>query len=69
MKKPYNEILKGLRINNKLTQKKLASKLHKAESTIRMWELGKNKPDFDTLNSLADFYQVSVDFIMGRVEE
>ena len=37
----FGEKIKELRKSNKFTQKQLAEKLGKAESTIRMWELAK----------------------------
>ena len=36
--------------NEKLTQKELAESLHKSESAVRMWELGKSEPDLQTVD-------------------
>ncbi|EJQ36380.1 hypothetical protein IEC_03850 [Bacillus toyonensis] len=50
--------IKELRKSNKFTQKQLAEKLGKAESTIRMWELGTNTPNAKTIVELAKVLNV-----------
>lgn len=59
------ENIRALRQGASLTQKDLAEKLYKSESTVRMWELGKSEPDNDTLLNLATIFNVSVDDILG----
>ncbi|MFJ7953962.1 helix-turn-helix domain-containing protein [Lysinibacillus sp. NPDC096418] len=48
------EIIRDARKAKKLTQKQLAQKLGKVESTVRMWELGKNKPPAEILGILGN---------------
>lgn len=50
--------IKELRKSKKITQKQLAEKIGKVESTVRMWELGKNKPQPDSLKKLAEVLEV-----------
>ncbi|PGU05382.1 helix-turn-helix domain-containing protein [Bacillus cereus] len=58
--------LRKLRKNNNLTMKELGQKLNLAESTISGYENGNRKPDYDTLNKFADFFEVSTDYLLGR---
>ncbi len=66
MKTNFSQRLRALRDARGLTQAALGSQLHKGESTVRMWELGKNEPDHQTLVALAEFFNVSVDYLLGR---
>jgi transcriptional regulator, XRE family len=61
-------ILKELRKSRKLLQKDLARYLQVAESTYSYWEQGKFEPDTETLKKLADYFDVSVDYLLGRAE-
>jgi transcriptional regulator with XRE-family HTH domain len=58
--------LKELREREGISQYKLAADLGVAQSTVGMWENGKNKPEYATLNAIADYFQVSVDYLLGR---
>lgn len=51
--------IKQLRKEKKLTQKALAEKLGKVESTVRMWELGKNLPSPEALRDIAGILECS----------
>ena len=59
--------IRELRNRAGLTQKELAERLYKSESAIRMWELGKSEPDLQSINALAEIFNVSVDYILGTV--
>ena len=37
-------------------------------SAIGMWEQGRREPDYETLESLADFFNVDIDFLIGRTD-
>lgn len=58
--------LKKLREREKISQYKLAADIGVAQSTVGMWENGKNKPDVDTLQKIADYFDVTVDYLLGR---
>lgn len=58
--------LKNLRKKNNLRQQDLATKLGVARTTIANYEQGTRFPDKDTLNSLANFFNVSIDYLLGR---
>lgn len=58
--------IKHLRKNANMTQIQLSQLLETDQSTISKWELGKCLPDVPTLLKLADFFNVSLDFVLGR---
>ena len=60
------EILAELRKDKNLKQKDLAELLNLSIGTISNYETGSHEPDFATLNILADFFQVSTDYMLGR---
>lgn len=66
MSQDYGKIIKKLRLKEGWTQKELAQKLFKAESTIGMWEQGRREPDYDSLKALSFLFKVPVDFIIGN---
>ncbi|AKL94981.1 putative phage repressor [Clostridium aceticum] len=59
-------ILKKLRQEKDLTQRELAKLLSLSPSTVAMYETGQRKPDSDTLKVLADFFNVTIDYLLGR---
>ncbi|GGE58368.1 helix-turn-helix domain-containing protein [Priestia taiwanensis] len=60
------ENLRRLRKQEGLTMKELGQKLHLAESTISGYEIGNRTPDYETLGRIADFFEVSIDYLLGR---
>lgn len=63
-----SERLKALRASKKLTQAQAAAALKMSESGLQNYERGIRKPPCDVLLAIADFYQVSADYILGRVD-
>ena len=61
--------LKKLRENAGFTQDAFAKKIGVAQSTIGMWESGRREPDHETTSRLADFFDVSIDYIVGRIDD
>lgn len=55
-----------LRLDNNYSQTQLAKKLKVHQTAISQWELGKSFPDILTMQKLADIYDVSIDYILGR---
>lgn len=60
--------IKELREENSLTQTQLAKKLGYSQTAIAKWESGQRSPDADTIISLALFFNVSTDFLLGLVD-
>lgn len=57
--------LKKARNNTGFTQREVAKELKMSKSTIASYETGRTQPDIETLGQLADFYGVSVDWLLG----
>lgn len=53
--------LKELRETHHISQAKLAKALGVSQSTVAMWEVGKSRPEYDTLMKLAEYFSISVD--------
>jgi transcriptional regulator with XRE-family HTH domain len=64
----FSEQLKNLRKSWDLTQAKLADALDTTQRNISYLESGKVEPDLQTLWKIADFFDVSIDFLVGRKE-
>lgn len=47
------------------TQRQIADILNLKQSTLAGYEIGRTQPDIETLGKLADFYAVSVDWLIG----
>lgn len=60
------ERLRQLRKEKKISMKLLGEVVGVSESTISLYENGKRKPDPDMLVQFADFFGVSVDYLLGR---
>lgn len=61
----FSERLKRLRMEKGITQKELADRLHVSRSTIAGYESLGKEPDGEKLCALADFFGVSVDYLLG----
>ena len=65
----FQNIFKRLRTSSGLTQVEMAEKLGISRSTIGMYETGAREPDFETLEKIADFFNVDTDYLLGRTEK
>lgn len=63
------ERIKNLREDNDLSQAKLAQKLHISQRTYSHYESGSRKLPLDILIMLADYYDCSVDYLLGRTKK
>lgn len=61
--------LKSLRTRRKITQSDFAKVIGVARTTYAMYEQGQREPDYATLQKIADYYEVSLDFLVGRENE
>ncbi len=62
----FSKILKTLREREHLTQKELANEIKVRQSIISRYENAILEPDIKTLIALADFFNVSIDELVGR---
>ncbi|HJC49077.1 MAG TPA: helix-turn-helix domain-containing protein [Candidatus Anaerostipes avicola] len=62
----FDEILWKLRKKRGISQKKLAEDLGMSTGIIGMYESGKRKPSYEALEQIADYFNVSIDYLTGR---
>lgn len=65
----FSKRLGELREKSRLTQKELSSRLGMARTTYSGYENGAREPDHQTLQKFADFYDVSIDYLLGRTTD
>lgn len=58
--------IKGLREKNNISQKDFAVKIGVSNVVLSRYESDERKPDYDTLHLIADFFEVSIDYLLGR---
>jgi len=61
--------LKLLRTEAGLTQQDFANIIMVKRTTIGMYEAGKREPDFETMEKIADYFNVSMGYLMGEDKE
>lgn len=64
----FGEFLANLRKERGFYQKEVAAYLNVTVATISNYEKGVHAPDLDTLVKLADFYDVSTDYLLQRTQ-
>lgn len=65
----FSLCLKKLRMKIKLSQKQIAEELKISQQQYSKWEGGIITPNAETLVRLADYFDVSVDYLLGRKRE
>ena len=63
----FGNNLKNLRNEAQIIQKNLAAQFNVTQATISSWENGRTAPSFDQLIEIADYFDVSVDYLIGRM--
>ncbi|MDR1572380.1 MAG: helix-turn-helix domain-containing protein [Clostridiales Family XIII bacterium] len=61
--------IKILRVGKNMSQDELAKQVHVTQTAVSQWEKGKTNPDIQTADKLALFFDVSVDYLLGRIDE
>lgn len=62
----FSKILRQLRTEHNLSQLELGNELNLAQRTISNYENGNRFPDELVLNLIADYFDVSMDYLLGR---
>lgn len=65
----FGKRLRFLRKRRNLTQKDLADRFNVGESTIGMYERDEREPSFEFVKQLADFFNVTTDYLLGRTDD
>lgn len=58
--------LKSLRNSRKISQKDFAQSLKVSQQTVASWESGRTEPSNTALKDIADYFNVSTDYLLGR---
>lgn len=61
--------IRDLREDNDLTQETLAKKLNISQRAYSYYESGEREVPIEMLIDLANFYQTTIDYIVGRVDK
>jgi transcriptional regulator with XRE-family HTH domain len=65
----FPERLKALRQEKNITQRAIANHLNITDTAYGFYEQGKNYPNMDILIKLADYFEVTLDYLVGRSEK
>ncbi|EJQ55134.1 helix-turn-helix domain-containing protein [Bacillus mycoides] len=63
------EKIKELRKNNKITQEQLGNAIGVSKMAISYFEKGKKSPGRESLEKIADYFDVTTDYLLGRSED
>lgn len=62
----FGQRLRELRVQNGYTQETLSEKIGVSSKTIGIWERGTREPPLATVDKLANIFNVSTDYLLGR---
>ena len=65
----YGNRIAELRRKRNLTQEELANQLKISRAALSHYEQNRREPDFGTLNSIANYFKVTIDYILGRTDD
>lgn len=68
MENKFAQRLLELRQDNNLTQNALAKAIGVSQKSIDFWEKGVNEPKLTYLIRLANYFSVSIDFLVGKID-
>ena len=63
------ERLRDLRRRNNITQAKFARAIGVAQQTVGGWEKNNSSPNYELLNKIANYFNVTTDYLLGREEK
>lgn len=62
----FGNRLKSLRHRKGFSQADLAKQIGVSKSSVNMYERGEREPNFETLETIADYFNVDLDYLMGK---
>ncbi len=65
----FGERLRFLRNELDYSLRKMADELDISFSALGKYERNEHQPDFETLEKIADYFDVSIDWLLGRTQE
>ena len=65
----FSERLRLLRSNHKLTSKQVYEAIGISQATYYRYETGEREPNCQVLIALSDFFNVSIDYLSGRIDK
>lgn len=65
----FAERFKKLRLEKSISQQEIATSLGVDRSIVSHWERGTRIPSLDIAYSLADYFEVSLDYLVGRSDD
>ncbi|WP_459446145.1 helix-turn-helix domain-containing protein [Ligilactobacillus salivarius] len=63
------QTIRDLRKLKKMSQSELAKVVGVSQTTVTAWETGKAEPSSSAISSLADYFNVTTDYLLGRPEK
>ena len=64
----FAERLKSLRREKSWSQQRLADELEVSKSSVNMYERGEREPGFETMEAIADLFNVDMNYLYGRTD-
>ena len=64
----FSERLKSLHSEKGWSQQRLADELNLSKSSVNMYERGEREPGFETMEAIADTFNVDMDYLYGRTD-
>ena len=62
----HTHYIRGLRQAKKLTAEQLGKEFNVSKQTVSRWELGDRLPPLDVATALANYFDVSLDYLTGQ---
>lgn len=62
----FRDILRQLRMASNLSQKQMAERLGITDSAISQYETGRRTPPYETMESIADYFNVDMAYLLGK---
>ena len=66
---PIGERLKALRLKHNVTQRQVSEAINVSSVSLQRFEYGTVRPSIDSLVALADYFNVSLDYLVGRSDD
>lgn len=64
----FKERLRDLRNKKDITQEEFGKKFNVIKQTVSSWENGNSRPDIDLAARIADYFEVTTDYLLGRTD-